>query len=430
MWMGTITSTGASTVTVNYTSALSGTNSWEDAATEFTAYGVNAESSWGVDTTGTQLNSAPSTTVTYPTLSPDAPEEVYVGYADTQNAGSAGSYGGFSYLVTTSNKVITYYSPGVVGTAYTPTAPEVSGESNTVAAILVAFVNSTAIDNSTSLQQGNFNVQAAGSASVTGVLEAGATSPGDILDLKNNSGTNVASFGATGSVALQTSTNSTTAFRVQNASAVSLLTVDTSGSIVTIGGSSGEVILGTSTNGATIASTTGQLTYNGNARHTKYITLTPEYAGATLSNSVWTGVGDIGTMTAGFDSGQDENFYQWTTSQSSNQAYDIVVSIPIPTDFSAWASSTPMTVDIKTSDTTNGIVTAKLYDTTKTIESSWNTCSLTPGSTSWTTVTGCAVSGTYSNSGGKVMTLIIQTQAPNGGTTEVGNINLAYLSSF
>jgi hypothetical protein len=28
------------------------------------------------------------------------------------------------------------------------------------------------------------------------------------------------------------------------------------------------------------------------------------------------------------------------------------------------------------------------------------------------------------------MTLIIQTQAPNGGTTEVGNINLAYLSSF
>ncbi len=193
----------------------------------------------------------------------------------------------------------------------------------------------------------------------------------------------------------------------------------------------GEVILGSASNGTIAATTTGQLTYAGTARHTKYITLTPEYAGATLSNGVWNGLSDIGTMTAGLDTTQLENYYQWSTSQSTNQAYDVAVSIPIPADFSAWASSTPITIDVKTSDITNGIVNAKLYDTAKTIETSWNTCSLTPGSANtWTTMTGCAVSGTYSNSSGKYMTLIIQLQAPNGGTTEIGNINLSYLSNF
>jgi hypothetical protein len=431
MWIGTITSTGSSTVTVNYTTALSGTNSWEDAVTEFTASGVNAETGWGVDTKATQLNSTSSTTVTYPTLSPDSPEEVYIGYADSQYTGTAGSYGSFSYLITSASNIITYYSPGAVGTSYTPTATQsTSGQSNTVGAILVAFVNSTAINNSTSLQQGNFNVQAAGNSSVAGVLEAGSSSPGDILDLENNSGINVASFGSTGNVLFQAS-NSVSAFQVENASNVSLLTVDTFNSIVTLGNSSSQVILGSVTNGATIASTTGLLTYNGNARHTKYLTLTPEYAGATLSNNVWSGLGDIGTMTAGFDTTRTENYYQWSTSQSTNQAYDIVVSIPVPTDFSAWSSTTPITVDVKTSDTTNGIINAKLYDTNKTIETSWNLCSLTPGSTNtWTTVTGCAVSGTYSNSGGKYMTLIIQLQSPTNGTTQIGNINLSYLSSF
>jgi hypothetical protein len=180
------------------------------------------------------------------------------------------------------------------------------------------------------------------------------------------------------------------------------------------------------------AITPGLLTFGAcSSNHTQTISLTPEYAGATLSNNVWNGLSDIGTMTSGFDASQYENYYLWTTSQSANQAYDVVVSVPIPNDFSSWASTTPITVDVKTSDMTNGIVNAKLYDTTKTIVTAWNTCSLTPGSTNtWTTVTGCTISGTYSNAGGKSLTLIIQLQAPTSGTTEIGNINLTYNSSF
>ncbi|HUY53090.1 MAG TPA: hypothetical protein VMV24_00745 [Candidatus Dormibacteraeota bacterium] len=277
----------------------------------------------------------------------------------------------------------------------------------------------------------NFNIQSTATGSVVGVLQGVSGQTADILDLKDGSGNIITSVGNLGQTVFKNSTNSTTAFQIQNAAGTNLLNIDTSVSIVTLGGSSGEVILGTSTNGAIAAATTGQITYAGNARHTKYITLRPEYGGAVLSNNVWNSLSDIGTMVAGFDTTQYENYYQWTTLQSTNQAYDVAVSIPIPTDFSAWSSTTPITVDVKTSDITNGIVNAKLYDTNKTIETSWNTCSLTPGSANtWTTITGCSVSGTYSNTGTKYMTLIIQMQAPNGGTTELGNINLSYLSSF
>ncbi len=182
------------------------------------------------------------------------------------------------------------------------------------------------------------------------------------------------------------------------------------------------------------ATTPGLLTFGscGGGTHTQTITLTPEYAGATLSNNVWNGLSDIGTMTSGYDTAQLENYYQWTTTQVANQAYDVAISIPIPNDFSSWSSTTPITVDVKTSNTTTGIVNSKLYDTGKTIVTNWNTCALTPGTANtWTTVTGCNLSsGTYTAGSGNYITLIIQLQAPTNGTTEIGNINLSYNSSF
>jgi hypothetical protein len=238
-----------------------------------------------------------------------------------------------------------------------------------------------------------------------------------------------------GAAMYENTTNSTAAFQINNAAGTTLFNVDTSSNsasgIITLSGDTGgEIILGSATNGITYTyngSTTSNLRYNGAAMNTKYITLTPEYAGAVLSNG---GLGNsTGTMTSGYDSTQKENYYNWTTNQGSNQAYQIVITVPIPTDFGGWAS-TPIKVDIKTSNTTNGTVIGYLYDTTGTVETNWNTCSLTPGGTSWSTQTGCSLSGTYNNAGGKYLTLILQVQAPNAGNTEVGNINLSYLSTF
>ena len=161
--------------------------------------------------------------------------------------------------------------------------------------------------------------------------------------------------------------------------------------------------------------------------HLKEIVLTPEYAGAVFSTGGYTN--DIGTMTAGYDTTNNQSYYQWTTGQSTNQVYDIVVRIPLPSDFSSWASSTPITIKADTSDTTNGTINAILEDTTGTTEASWNSCALTPSTAnSWTTMTGCAVSGTYTANG--VMTLILSLQAPPNGTTKIGDIRLSYNSAY
>jgi hypothetical protein len=254
---------------------------------------------------------------------------------------------------------------------------------------------------------------------------------------------------------------STTGFQIQNSASTpsQIFGVDTSGNNVMIGqantaaqlvvydGSNSNTVTleaGTTSSSYTVvlptaAATTGECLLAGTVGSnvpltwgtcavvtSRKVVLTPEYAGAVLDNNGSSS--DVGTMISGYDSTQKENYYQWTTSQSTNQLYSIVVQIPVPADFSSWASSTPIKVDIKTSDTTNGTVVATLLDTTGATESSWNTCSLTPGSTSWTTVTGCTVAGTYTANG--VMTLRLIMQAPTSGTTEVGDIVLSYNSAY
>jgi hypothetical protein len=243
----------------------------------------------------------------------------------------------------------------------------------------------------------------------------------------NYPGLQVTSTGNTtvgGNATFQNATNSTTAFQVQNASGSSVLSVDTQNTILT---------LGTSANNVAFNPTSGTpISCTGNGCQTKKIILTPEYAGAVLDTG--SQANDVGTMIAGFDSTQRESFYQWTTAQATNQSYDVVAQIPVPSDFKSWGSTTPITVDIKTSNTTNGTVKAALWDTTGTVESNWTYtssvpgCSLTPGSTSWTTQTGCTVSGTYAANG--IMTLRIRVQAPTSGITELGNIVLTYVSNL
>lgn len=73
------------------------------------------------------------------------------------------------------------------------------------------------IQNGTSAQSANVYVQAATSGSVAGILQANAAGTGDILRLRNGSGTNVAVFGSAGATLLQNSTNSTAAFSVKAA---------------------------------------------------------------------------------------------------------------------------------------------------------------------------------------------------------------------
>ena len=237
MWVGTVTTTGSSALTVTY-SAAPGTE--EVTATEFTAAGVNASTTWGLDSTGAQINPA-STTVTFPNLNSVSSDELYFAYGQVQNPpASAGTTAGFNYIVTsTQHNIITYDSSTNANTAYQPTASQSSsGESNVVGAILTAFVTSTAINNSTSVQQANFYVQAANSGSVAGVLQASGTGTSDILDLKDSSGNNVVAVGYNGDTTFKNTTNSANAFKVQNQTSGTILSVNTATNQVALGSAS------------------------------------------------------------------------------------------------------------------------------------------------------------------------------------------------
>lgn len=214
MWVGTVITTGSSTITVTYSSSP---GAEEIAATEFTAAGVNANTSWGIESSAAQLNSTASTTVTYPNMTAVNGSELYVGYAQVQNPpATSGSTTGFNYIQTsTQHNMITYNTSLAANTAYQPTATQnSSGQSNSVAAILTAFVTSSAINNTTSLQKANYYVQAATSGTVAGVLQAASSGTADILDLRNSGGTNVLTVGSTGNVLVKPAA-SATAFQVQ-----------------------------------------------------------------------------------------------------------------------------------------------------------------------------------------------------------------------
>ena len=217
-----------------------------------------------------------------------------------------------------------------------------------------------------------------------------------------------------------TGNDSTTAFQLQRADGTKMLVADSTNQTITFGNSA-------SGNYTVFATNTGAITKYGSARNTKKITLTAEYTGSVLDAG--SGSNNTGIMTSSVDLTNRMNYYKWTTSQGTNQNYDIVVQIPLPTDFDGWASSNPLSVATYTSNTTNGTITLEARDSSGTVQC--NFVSVTPGSTStWATNnSACTLSsGTYT--AGDYITLRLRMQSPNSGDVRVGNINLSYLSKY
>ncbi len=132
------------------------------------------------------------------------------------------------------------------------------------------------IHNQTTAQSSNMYVQAATSGSVTAVLQANAAGAGDILDLKDGSGNNVATFSSTGATTLKNSANSSNAFQVQNASGGQLLNVNSSNSVITLNGGAGA---GLNSWSSTSSMTTGG-SFGGSVVMNGYVYNVGGYAGA------------------------------------------------------------------------------------------------------------------------------------------------------
>lgn len=132
------------------------------------------------------------------------------------------------------NQATAAYTLDVAGDVNTTTQYRVGGAIICTATGCTASAAS-AILNQATVQASNFYVQAATSGSVAGILRANAAGAGDILQLKNGAGTNVAVFGSAGAVTLQNTTNSTAAFQVVALNTNTVMRVDTTNERVAIG---------------------------------------------------------------------------------------------------------------------------------------------------------------------------------------------------
>jgi hypothetical protein len=141
------------------------------------------------------------------------------------------------------------------------------------------------------------------------------------------------------------------------------------------------------------------------------------------------GSNNTGTLTSGYDntSGVKMNYYKWTTAVGSAQDYDIVVQVPIPQDFSAWAASNPLSISVYNSDTTAGNIQVEVTDSGHTTAGTMT--DITAGSAStWTIKTPSILSGTYT--AGDTFSIRLRLTAPTGADIRVGDIYLNYLGGF
>ena len=134
-WLGQISNSGPIAVTVQFSRDVSTT--WVRLTAQEFTNGGGASTAWAGDVAASTTNdSASSSTITYPTLSPASSGELYVGFSRASSASSAGSTPGFTYESANPNCQYVY-DPGV-SSSVSPTASQQDGISATVGALIEA----------------------------------------------------------------------------------------------------------------------------------------------------------------------------------------------------------------------------------------------------------------------------------------------------
>jgi hypothetical protein len=140
LWTGTVSTPGASTVTVAFPVSVTSIDTGLSAQ-EFSA-SSGSSTAWGTDTGGGISNTS-SATVTFPKLTPKGTGELYFGYDATANPASAGTTSGFHYAITSSDDIVAYDTN--VSSAVQPTARQsgVLGTSGGVSGGLAVLITAS-----------------------------------------------------------------------------------------------------------------------------------------------------------------------------------------------------------------------------------------------------------------------------------------------
>ena len=185
LWEGTVSSIGPSTISVNFSSSTGTLNDID--AQEFSS-GLGLNTSWSVESSGFLPTTTASTTSSLPLLTAQASNELYWGYIQSSSTVTGLSTSGFNITIDSQGNAMVYNTSTVSNTSYQP----------------VVTLNSSGTSNAISM-----------------IISASGISQG---------------VNVSGNFLVQSTVNEATAFQVQNASGVNLLSVDTSSDMINIHG--------------------------------------------------------------------------------------------------------------------------------------------------------------------------------------------------
>lgn len=351
-------------------------------------------------------------------------------FAQTEGAGNSAVYGNASGLAT-GIKGISSSGSGVHGDSYDGIGVQATSTNGT-------GLQASSQDGISALFQSS---NTSGTYQSTVVVKSNTNQTGALLfveDYANSGGT----FTISSDASTKIKTDNGDAFLVQNSSGQNLLQANTAGMTLIFGSASptlsnyevamanteiqGTLRVGTATDGFSYndagTGAVNKLRLYGTARNTKKIVLTPEYAGSVLDGT------GVGTMTAGYDSTRRENYYKWTTTQTSAQTYSVVLTMAIPSDWSEWAPSNALSVNSWSSNTSNSTGSITVLDTAGIAD--LNAVSITPGSNSTWTTTNVSLSPLRFYSADGMITIKFNMTSNNNSVFQLGNLNLTYLSQY
>lgn len=142
-----------------------------------------------------------------------------------------------------------------------------------------------------------------------------------------------------------------------------------------------------------------------------------EYAGATFDTINGASGAHWGNMTAN-NSGTPSfmNYYEWTSEETTNQNYDVILRFKVPNDFSSWGTNT-----IANQSETGASVSVQVRNITQGVN-------ITPLTTvtnnAWTNTT--LNLATLTTNAGDVIVIIITLNSANLNYARVGDIDLIY----
>ncbi len=246
--------------------------------------------------------------------------------------------------------------------------------------------------------------------------------------VQNSSGTDVLNINSStslltinGDSLYKSLTNSTSAFVVQNSSSTAIFTVDTANS---------KVVIGSVANGVEFSANGMVLT--GTARGTDRVTLSAEYPGLTFQGDGSSNIGDLtsdfcsqplGINASACSTGQATSYYQWATSESTPQDYDLYLKLRYPDRASASSAGgvVDFTVDGYATDSGVDIVNMTVYKGS-TMCGSYN---VSPAD-GWSTTSIAGLFATCDFTAGEEMVIQINMMAGQGNVVRVGDIELTY----